>query len=91
MTEEYYNKALPANRLYHHHYHTHHPHQLKLSNIPWSKMFSNKGSLALLITAFAQGWVGLMILIEMPAFLHQQLGDFLHHYLLIYGLIDRIL
>jgi hypothetical protein len=58
----------------HHHYHRHHPHKLRWENIPWMEMFTNPASLALLLNSFAQGWVGLIILTEMPTFLNQQLG-----------------
>ena len=69
--------ALPEGRL-HHHYHRHHPHKLRWENIPWLEMFTNPASLALLLNSFAQGWVGLIILTEMPTFLNQQLGKYEH-------------
>jgi hypothetical protein len=58
----------------HHHYHRHHPHQLRLSSIPWKEMLTNPASLAALFNSFAQGWVGLTLMAEMPAFMNQQLG-----------------
>mmetsp|Transcript_15063 Transcript_15063/g.15815 ORF Transcript_15063/g.15815 Transcript_15063/m.15815 type:complete len:244 (+) Transcript_15063:145-876(+) len=64
---------------HHHHYHLHHSHKLELNKVPWLKIFTNTASLALLINTFAQGWVSLMILSEMPAFLHQQLGCDISH------------
>jgi hypothetical protein len=73
-----WSPGLPHGRL-HHHYHRHHSHKLELSKVPWIKFFTHSAPLALFINTFAQGWVGLMILTEMPAFLHQRLGCDISH------------
>jgi hypothetical protein len=52
----------------------HHPHKIKFFNIPWHILFRSTATLALFFNTFVQGWIGLMILSEMPNFLHQQLG-----------------
>jgi hypothetical protein len=73
-----WHPALPPGRL-HHHYHRHHSHKLDLWKVPWVKFFTHTAPLALFVNTFAQGWVGLMILTEMPAFLHQRLGCDISH------------
>jgi hypothetical protein len=66
--------ALAAIGRLHHHGHHFHPHDMKLSNIPWKHLMTNRVALTLFANAFIQGFIGFMIVTELPYFLFSQLG-----------------
>jgi hypothetical protein len=49
-------------------------------NIPWKEFMTNRASLTLLLNAWSFGWIGFMLLSEIPAFLTDALGTlaFIH-------------
>jgi hypothetical protein len=45
-----------------------------ISEIPWVAMFTHPASLCLFLLNWVFGWIGFMLLTEMPSFLNDQLG-----------------
>lgn len=45
-----------------------------ISEIPWVAMFTHPASLCLFLLNWVFGWIGFMLLSEMPSFLNDQLG-----------------
>jgi hypothetical protein len=45
-----------------------------ISEIPWVAMFTHPASLTLFLVNWVFGWIGFMLLTEMPSFLNDQLG-----------------
>lgn len=48
--------------------------KLNIREIPWVAMFTHPASLCLFLLNWVFGWIGFMLLTEMPAFLNDQLG-----------------
>lgn len=46
----------------------------KISEIPWAAMFTHPACLTLFLLNWVFGWIGFMLLTEMPSFLNDQLG-----------------
>ena len=50
------------------------PKKLVISEIPWVAMFTTPASLCLFLLNWVFGWIGFLLLTEMPTFLNDQLG-----------------
>lgn len=48
--------------------------KLVISEIPWVAMFTHPSCLCLFLLNWVFGWIGFMLLTEMPTFLNDQLG-----------------
>lgn len=48
--------------------------KFKISEIPWVAMFTHPACLTLFLLNWVFGWIGFMLLTEMPSFLNDQLG-----------------
>jgi hypothetical protein len=44
--------------------------------IPWGEIFSNPVSLTLFLNMFSYGWIGYMVLTELPSYLTDVLGGY---------------
>lgn len=49
-------------------------HDFVISEIPWIPMLTHSASLCLLLSNWVYGWIGYMLLTELPSFLNDELG-----------------
>lgn len=47
---------------------------------PWDVFFSNPATLVLLVASWTYGWIGFMLISEMPTYLQDELGRFVTQY-----------
>lgn len=52
-----------------------------IREIPWRAMFTHPTTLTLFLNNWTFGWIGYMVLTELPSYLTDVLGEYLLHYM----------
>lgn len=57
----------------HHHAHIFHPHKVELDSIPWCTIMKHPVVIVQMVNSFVSGWIGFMVVTQLPSYLYYQL------------------